>query len=282
MTVLEQHITHNIWRFDPFSLLLLLNHLGYEMDDISFSSHFTYSSQSRLVESIEFFSSTKKVTITLNMGLLGGQSVLPHYLFKQVDNHTIDEQHFEEFFGYFNDRLIRQFLFSIYSELDQSLNQSWEARKKAAIFTLKIEIISTLHWLFQLVFPELQVRVKKASLSRNVILSSPILGKTPLGYQAVFGKIKKLTVPGNLITLITDEQSFADMQPWPDEIRQRLQQLVFPVLENVGIDLEVWLIIRSQETALSLKKNSYLGYENLLSNQLQSQRIRIFSGYICN
>lgn len=278
MTLLESRIVQNIWRFDPISLLKLLAHLGYDIDEILFCSTFGACSQSRLLESIEFCHSPRKVVITLNLGLLGGQSVLPNYLFKQVHNNTIDAQRFAEFFGYFDDRLLRRFLLAIYPEFDETIFQNWESRKKSAVHTLRLDSIATLHWLTQLVFPELQVRVEKVTLQRQIDLGSPILGKSRLGYQTVFGKIKNLPVPGKQITLITDEDSFTKEQTWPHEIERRLQKLVFPVLQGVDLHLEIWLMIRTQGSYLGLKQNSYLGYENLLSDNLQFRRIRIFSG----
>ena len=282
MTPIEKRIVQNAWRFDPISLLMLLAYLGYGMDEILFCSHFNYCSQTRLVESVEFHDSPRKVLITLNIGLLGGQSVLPNYLFKQVDNGSVDAEQFAEFFGYFDDQLLRRFLFAIYSEFDQTFTQTWESRKTAALYTMKLDSISTLHWLSQLVFPELQVRVEKRVLKRNVILNSPILGKFYLNHQTVFGKRKEMLVPGKCITLITDEESFTNGQPWVHEINLRLQNLIFPLLRNVGVDLEIWLVIRTQGSALSLKQNSYLGYENIFSEKLQVRRIRIFSGYLCD
>ena len=79
MTSIEAKIVQFIWRFDPKSILILLTYLGYDLDEILFCSHFTYSSQSRLIEQIEFKKNPKKVIITLNLGLLGGQSLLPDY-----------------------------------------------------------------------------------------------------------------------------------------------------------------------------------------------------------
>lgn len=280
MTALEKKIVQNIWRFDPFSLLILLTYLGYGMNEILFRSHFSNSSQSRLIESIEFHDTPKKAIICLNLGLLGGQSVLPNYLFRQVDNESVEEELFADFFGYFDDRLLRRFLLAIYPELNQSLIQNWESEKRAALYTMKLDSITTLHWLMQLVFPELQVRVEKATLKRHVILKSPILGKFHLDHQTVFGKRKETPMPGKLITLIADEGDFTNGQPWPHEVNLRLQRLIFPLLRNVGVCLEIWLVIRSQVTALSLKQNSYLGYENIQSDKLQSRRIRIFSGYL--
>ncbi len=278
MSLLETRIVESSWRFDPINLLTLLAHIGYGMEDILFCSHFSTCSQSRLIQSVEFRGSPKKVLITLNLGLLGGQSLLPNYLFKSVDDNVIEDQRFSEFFGYFDDRLLRRYLLAIYPEHDQALDPSWEIRKKASLQTLKLNSIASLHWLSQLVFPELQIRAKKVTLHRHMDLGAPILGKTQLGYQAVLGKIKKIPVAGVRITLISDEDNFANNQPWPDEVERRLQELMFPILQGIDLDLELWLMIRNQSTSLSLKANSYLGYENIVGDADQIRQIRIFSG----
>ena len=281
MNALEARIVKTVWRFDPVSLLILLGHMGYRMDDMLFRSHFSNCSQSRLIEAIEFRRSPdKKVILTLNLGLLAAQSLLPSYFFKHVQANSIEEQRFADFFGYFDDRILRRFLLSIYPELDDSIEPDWESRKRIALQTLKLDSVVSLHWLLQQVFPELQVRVEKTRLQRSIDLGAPILGKSRLGYQTVLGKIKKMPVPGKRITLICDDDHYRKDRPWPHEIEARLQRLLFPVLQDLDLDIEIWLTIRSQGTALNLKQSSYLGYENLLSDQLQMRNIRIFSGHV--
>jgi predicted component of type VI protein secretion system len=278
MSLLETRIVENSWRFDPINLLILLAHMGYGMEDILFCSHFSNCSQSRLIESVEFRGSPKKVLIKLNLGLLGGQSALPNYFFKQVDDNTIDDQRFSEFFGYFDDRLLRRYLLAIYPEYDETIYPNWEFRKKAALQTLKLNSVTSLHWLSQLVFPELQIRVEKVTLQRNMDLGAPILGKALLGYQTVLGKIKKVPVAGLRITLISDEGEFTNKLPWAEEIERRLKKLMLPVLQGIDLDLEIWLMIRSQTSWLSLKANSYLGYENIVGDADKMRQIRVFSG----
>jgi len=282
VTRVETLIVENIWRFDPINLITLLNYIGYSMNDISFRSHYSNCSQSHLVQDIKFYNAPKGVVITLNMGLLGGQSALPSYFFDKINTESFEGDKFTGFFGYFDDRLLRRFLFAVYSELDQTFVQSWETRKRAELYTLKLDSIVTLQWLFQLVFPELQVRVDKAPLKRSLTLQSPILGKLTLGHQTVFGKKKELSVLGKCITLITDDEYFTNNNPWTHEINMRLESLLFPILYTVGLSLEIWLVIRSQGTSLSLKQNSYLGYENIHSDNLQVKRVRIFSGFLCS
>lgn len=281
MTALEKKITENIWRFEPISLLLLLNHLGYGMEQILFRSHFSLSSQARLIQAIEFRPEPhNKVVLTLNLGFLVGQSLLPNYMFKQVHDDTIGEQRFAEFFGYFDDRVLRRFLLAIYPECDDSLSPKWADRTSTALHTLRLDSVVTLHWLTQLVFPELQVKVEKVTLERRIDLGAPILGKSQLGYQTVLGKIKQMPVPGKRISLIAEEADFKVGLPWANEIDRRLQNLMFPILQAVGLDLEIWLTIRNQSTWLSLQENSYLGYESVFSETSQARAIRIFSGLI--
>jgi hypothetical protein len=197
-----------------------------------------------------------------------------------VANNTIDAQRFIEFFGYFDDRVLRRLIFAIYPEFDETIFQNWEDRKRTSLFTMRLDSIISLHWLMQLVFPDLQVRVEKTTLYRTIDLGAPIIGKSKLGYQAVLGKIKKLPVLGKRITLITDEDEFKKYEPWPVEIEKRLREIIFPILQPVDVYLEIWVVIRSQGNWLSLQENSYLGYENIVSNNLQFRKILIFSGHV--
>ena len=69
-------------------------------------------------------------------------------------------------------------------------------------------------------------------------------------------------------------------EPWPREIRQRLDDLAFPILRPVGIDLEIILIIRTQKRWAQVHRESYLGYDKIRGGELQYRRIRIFRGYL--
>ncbi|QFY41261.1 hypothetical protein F6R98_00400 [Candidatus Methylospira mobilis] len=279
MTIPEQRIAQDIRRFDPISLLQVLVYHGYSLDDILFISNDSTCSQSRLINSIKFRRNQKKAVITLNLGLLGGQSLLPSYFFKQVDYGKIEARKFAEFFGYFDDRLLRRFLFAVYPEFDAAhYERGREPPRNNEIFTLKLNNPFVLHWLLQLVCPELQVRVEKAVLERRVELGAIILGEARLGYESVFGKKLAQTVPGLRITLIADEENCNAGKPWPKEIDSRLQKLIFPLLRAVGIDLEIWLVIRTKVGWLRLAQGAHLGYENIRSDKPRFRRIRIFAG----
>lgn len=281
MNLIQDLITKNSYLFDPINLLLVLTNFGYDVDDILFRSHFNTSSQARLIVSVEFKCDPKKVIITLNIGLLGGQGLLPNYFYKEADKNFIENNRFSEFFSYFDDRLLRRFLLAIYPEFNQAIYPNWDSRKESTLKTLKLDNLTNLHWLVQLIFPELQVRVEKAILQRSINVGSLILGKIELGYQAVFGKIKKIAVLGRRITLISDEDR-CNNKSWPEEIDNRLHNLVLPILQGIDVDLEIWLVIRFQSGWLSLKDTSYLGYENIVSDKNQVRKIKIFSGHLNN
>jgi hypothetical protein len=216
--------------------------------------------------------------IELNLGLLGAQSVLPDYFFKQVDVGIIDARQFVAFFKYFDHLLLRNYILALYPELNEKDYKSWESRKHELLFTMRLDSTSSLHWLTQLVFPELLVRVEKSSFNRNIELGNPVLGKAKLGYHTVFGKNRTIPVTGKRITLITDEDNYINDRPWTEEINHRLEKLIFPVLRKVGLDLEIWLVNRAQGNWLSLNQGSYLGFDTIISDNLQFRRIRIFSG----
>lgn len=278
MTPLEQLIAKNVRRFDLICLVRALAHIGYSVDEIGLRSHFSLSSQASLIEAIEFRTEPRQAIVTLNLGLLGGQSPLPSYMFKLVHTEAVEPQRFVDFMGYFDDRLLRRYLFAVYPEMDRSLFPNWETHKGGELQSLKLDSLSVLHWLARLIFPELQARVEKTTLSHRIEVGAPVLGKTKLGRRAVFGKRLDLPVLGRRISLVSDEENDPAGRPWPQEIERRLESLLFPILRNVGVDLEVWLVIRVQRSWLRLETGSYLGYEGIRGGKAQHRRVRVFSG----
>jgi hypothetical protein len=68
--------------------------------------------------------------------------------------------------------------------------------------------------------------------------------------------------------------------PWPKEIKNRLEDLIFPILQPTGIDLEISLILKSQKRWVRLHAETYLGYDRIRSVEDTYRRIRIFRGHI--
>lgn len=278
---LEIKIKKRIHEFDPISLVRILEYMGYSQEDIRFKSNFSSASQKALIEDIEYYKSPEKqVIIIFNFGLLSAQSLLPSYFFKQVDSNNIDPQAFIDFIGFFDHHLIRNYLLNLYPEINKSLISDWEQTKSRYLRMLDFKSCSTLHFLFQLVFPELEVNAEKRILKRLLETTFPRLGSSRLGDDAVFGKEITIPVPGVCVTLTAEDELTYTGQPWAKETGLRLDSLVFPLLRQVGIDIEIILVIRSQKSWAKLHEGSYLGYDKIRGGDLQYRRIKIFRGHL--
>ena len=279
MTEIKSKIAAKIHEFDLICLLQLLQQIGYQPENIQFKSHFSACSQPGLIHGIEFKDNSEpRVVISLNLGLLSAQSPLPSYFFKKLDSGYVDIRAFAEFIGFFDHYLIKNYLAHIYPETNRAFFPDWEMTKLRFIQLLDLKSCSTLHWIFQLVFPELGIKARKARIGRKLSTSHLKLGKTVIGKKAIFGSKTNIPVSGRTVTLVAENESTGSGEPWLREIRKRLNELIFPILCTVGLDLEVLLVILSQKTHARLQTDSYLGYDRIRGGRRQYRRIRIFSG----
>ena len=276
---IEKKIYPKRHEFDLISLVRLLAYYGFQQEEILFKSHMSLCSQSCLIQDIEFqYKPERRVYITLNIGLLSAQTTLPSYFQKNIEAQDIDNQNFSDFIGYFDHFLIHNYLYNIYPEKNSYYFKNWEGTKRDYLRIMDLKSIITLFWIFQLVFPELQIHVKKVVMNRNLKASALIIGKTILGSDAVFGKKTSVSVYGRHITLFSDEESTGAGTPWPKEIKNRLEEQIFPVLRSSEIDLEITLVIRAQKRWIKLHAESYLGYDKIKGGEAQYRRIIIFRG----
>lgn len=278
---LERKISKKIHEFDLISLLKLLIYHGFLLEEIHFRSHMSTCSQSGLIQGIEFlYRPERQVVITFNMGLLSAQSALPSYFQKNVDAKDIDSITFTHFIGYFDHFLIRNYIFNIYPEKNIKYFSDWEITKRQYLQLMDLKSASTLFWVFQLVFPELKIQVKKMVMQRGLKASALIMGKTILGSDAVFGKKTEANVYGMQITLFSDDEFTDNGIPWPKEIKSRLNDQIFPMLRSAEADVDIILVIRSQKRWMKLESESYLGYDKMKGGKAQARRIRIFRGQL--
>ncbi|MEW5802328.1 MAG: type VI secretion system baseplate subunit TssG [bacterium] len=275
----EAKIAGRIHEFDPVSLLHLLEFLGYRAEEIVFRSHVSLSSQPSLIQGIEFQTEPiRQVIISMNLGLSSAQSPLPSYFSKYMDSGMIDASAFIDFIEYFDHCLILDYLSNLYPEINTRLFSNWELTKRRYLLMLDFKSCATLHWLFQLVFPELGVKVEKVMLQRVLQISSVRLGVTVLGSDAVLGREKGVAVHGRQITLVSEGEFTDSGEPWPREIEKRLDDTLFPLLRMMSIDLEIVLVIRAQKRWARLHAESYLGYDKIQGGQANYRQIRIFRG----
>lgn len=281
MKSLKARISKEIHQFDIVSLLYILHEMGYRQEQIFFVSQYDLSSQPSLLRKIEFRDKPQpRVVVFVNIGLLSVQTPLPSYFFHKLDQGFMDVEAFGQFLAFFDQRLLREFILAIYPEINPDVFPDWELAKKRFVGMLNLRSSATLHWLFTTVFPELSVQVEKGILSRSVTTRDIVLGKSLLDGNSIFGNKVSTPVHGLIVVLTSNEERTCTGVPWPREISERMEQMIFPLLKSVGIDLEVFLIIRSQKSWAKLNTESYLGYDRIKGGRAQQRRIPIFSGYL--
>jgi len=216
----------------------------------------------------------------VNLGLLSVQTPLPSYFLKRVDQGLVDTEALVDFVAFFDQNLLRLFVLSVYPEINPDVFPDWELAKKQFCGMLNLRSCTTLHWLFHLVFPELGVQVDKATLGRTLETEDVVLGRSTLGGDSVFGKRTAIKVRGARIVLSSEEERTVMGVPWPREIRERMESMIFPLLRSVGIDLEVFLVIRSHTSWVRLQADTYLGYDRIKGGTAQHRRVPIYRGYL--
>lgn len=278
INTIQARIAENIKRFDVCSLLELLHEIGYQTDDIYFESNSDYSSRSSLCEGIVFSERSPKVKLSLNLGLLSGNSPLPNFFKKKMDSGSIDPVLFTRYLNFFDHHLIKNLLAMSMPDLNDIFFSSWPATKEYYLKLLDLSSTSTLSHLFQVCFPELKVRVLKAPKVSKKNSSSVVLGKTRLGIESFLGKKIVETIPSFKIMLIGDETNTDLMVPWPHEIKIRLKKMIFSILRRTHIHFRLIYILNELSEPARLHKSTQLGF-CMLGKSQEPLRMLLFTGY---
>ncbi len=260
------------------ALLALLAWLGRAPEEILFESSIGDVSQPALLQSVAF--ERAQVTVTLNMGLLGTQSVLPSYFKRILEDADVDDESFTDFLRFFDHRLLEGWLHSLAPERDRKIFRDFERTKASYVRLLGLRSTSTMHWLVALAYPELGVRVEPSTMKRTVKLEGARLGHCELGGGAVLGGRARAPVPGFLVTLYADEEHTELGRPWAEEVKRRLDALVFPAVREAALELKVVLVIRSEKVWARLGPGSYLGFDRVKGGVRRNREIQVFNGRV--
>lgn len=283
MADFEVKLRKRIRDCDPISLMRLLFHQGYGREQIFFCSHPDICSREALFEEIRFLKRPyAHVLISVNMGLLSAQSPLPSYFFKRMESDVIDTAAFVQFIQFFDHFLLLNFFRSVYPETDTRIYRDYEKEQRITLQMLALRSPVTLHWIMAAVFPELLVRVEKASLKHNANLKIRpfVLGETRFGRNAVLGGRMRQAARGLKVELCTDSESASCGSPWMQVIEKRLRETVFPVLGAVGVELEIVLVLSGQRNRVVLRSGASLGYDVLKGGEAGHRYLPVFSGTI--
>lgn len=275
----EARIAAGATRFELVALVDLLLEMGYGIDDLFFESYPATVSQESLVHGVEFRTEpSRQVVVTLNMGLLGAQSPLPSYFQKVMDSGSIDEEAFITFVRFFEHSVLRSFVLGLYPERSPAFFKDWEETQRCYLKLIGPASIGTLHWLFQIIFPELGVEVERAALRRDLAADPLRLGGAVLGGGGTLGGRASVPVAGFAVRLTSDEETTSRSRPWAEEVHRRLRAVIFPVLEDGDLDLDIVLVIRGQRAFARLQSGGYLGFDRIRGGEERHRVVKIFRG----
>lgn len=270
----REKITSNLRYFDLYALIELLQYYGYDHSSIRIEGHMGFESQPGLIKSIRFEPTDHRVTLGLYMGLGSANGYLPSYFFNMVDNDTFDESHFQDLIGFFDQRLLKMWLNALMPQSFIKVSRSHWIRTMASFTSL-----AHLQHLFELIFPELQVRCERLEIDHAVASKPCVLGTSKIGLEMILGDQFRIIGYAHRITLIADHEEVGPDQPWHICAKDRLQRHVFPLISNLDLFIEVILLIRGSKQWLSLDQGKMtLGFERFKGQEDHLKRIGLHYG----
>lgn len=259
-------VVENAWRYELGPLLAALELVGVPFSRVYFDGRpaparnpQTPLSQPRLAPEgrsvlsarVRIAGAEPSVVVHLPGGLLGPLSPLPSY--------------FQRLLG---EEVLAESLGALLHVLDDSLfrararhadRRRWLFPQSGLDPLLGEALVNTsplyVDWLFRQVFPELRVEVRRSELARPVQLDRVLLGRVALGQCALDGHTR-LAGQGLDVILTTSEDrgsgsrrgSAGPGETMAEEVRARLQQLVFPQFQRHPLALRVVLRVLASET----------------------------------
>lgn len=264
--------------FSLAALLATLSTLGYQESQIELRSNTTTLHQPALIASIEFQDSLR-VVVTLNYGLLATQSPLPGYVLEYIEKQS--QTTLVDFLQFIAHHLLRQFAAGQRSLLPTS---SHSRTASSVLCLLGRKSTSTLHWLFEQVFPDLEVHVASGQQCISIKSFGVQLGFSCFGDGSSFGSQSSVKIPRVAVTLLAEEPLGPLGRHWYFEARHRLQQWVLPRLVDQQLYLSVILQVRHCTGWLCIGGQRQLGVEPIRDTTRQVaaavRRIPLFEGEV--
>jgi hypothetical protein len=284
LTPLEERISARAREFDLGPLMRLLASIGYEREHILFESNPDPVSSPSLVEAVTFTpptadspSAERRVLVTLNLGLLGSNSLLPSY-FLEIAEQSPEPESFFNFIRFFDHRLLDAFLRAVYPERERAVVGDWETVKEYYFGMLGVGSVSTLQWLFQLHYPELRVRVSRDAFRNTTASHALRTGISHLDGTAVLGRVYESDASGFLVEIHSEEQEDSKGDAWAHEVHRRFTEDLLPLLAPWRLHLVVVLIVKPHASWATISREGYLGYERLRGSAEQGHKMVVFQG----
>lgn len=229
-------------RFELKPLLDLLRHKNYHRDQILFRSS-SNGTSSALVEDVTFEPGTPTIVhVTLNVGLLSDNSLLPSYFF-DVARQTYDPERFHDFLRFFDHSLLRAFVDGLFPEDGDRVFDDWGDAKNSFLRMLGLGSPSTMQWLMQLYFPEFKIHISRQSFFVESTAYAFRPGDSPLDGSGVLGSVYRTEASGLVVDLIIDEEKDSRNRGWAGIVRARLRRPVLPILAPFRLRMAIRLVV---------------------------------------
>lgn len=298
--ILKSRIARNAAFFDLKALVDLLVHIGISPENIIFRGYMGNETQPCLIKSIRYQGGEREVCawpvtpnyrgknvyqggeqeaiLTLYFGLAGASSPLPSYFFQMAQKDIIDEDHFAQLLQFLDQVLIRAWVMALYPECFRAKIGPYDDRGLWLRKIHRLGTVASLHWLFQVIVPELQIRSGRSEFVEKNSVSQAQLGKSALGYQMILGHFFSLMTFVHNFTYIADSEFYNHQTPWHLVLQERLLGSILPLIAPLNLNIEVWLVIRESSNWLKLENSAYLGYERMRGEENKFKTILIYSG----
>ncbi|MBM7118732.1 type VI secretion system baseplate subunit TssG [Archangium primigenium] len=278
LTPTEARIVARAREFDLGPLLRLLDAEGYPSESILFESNPESVSAASLVEAVTFHAVPhRRVVVTLNLGLLGANALVPSY-FLEVAEQSHNPDAFFDFIRFFDHRLLEEFVRALHPERDSARFGDWERTKGFYFRMTGVGSVATLQWLFQLYFPELRAWVTPQAFRHTTSGHGLRTGLAPLDGSAALGNTYTTEAAGFRVELHADSESDARGEDWPWVVERRLAAHLWPLLSPLRLRLEVGLSVAAHAQWARLTQRTFLGYERLQGETRPGHRLVIFHG----
>lgn len=273
----QARIERRAREFELGALLRLLGEEGYGHEDILLESNAESQAAAGVVEAVRFQENPRRVSVLVNMGLLGDQSLLPSY-FQEIVERARDPQPFFDFIRFFDHALLENHARAVAPEEDERMYTDWSATKRSYFQMLGPGSVSTLAWLFQLYFPELRSSVSRHAFQSASARHALRAGHSRLDGTAVVGRVYDATTPGFSVDLCAEYEADGVGVAWPHVVRERLSRHLLPLLAPARVPLTVNLVVLSHASWARLSRTGFLGYERLAGDATAPHRILLFQG----
>lgn len=278
-SALEQRIAARIHAFDVPALFDVLSLAGYQRSEIEFRSHNSNLHQTGLLHSIQFIRAPfRRVLIEVNLGLLSLQTPLPSFFLQRIEGQATDMM--LDFISCFDHLLLEPCFRGLYPEREEATLPGWDRTARDRLRLLRLACPSSLHWLFQKVYPEAELTVRRTAQTQRIATSGMRIGTAALGDGTAIGGFASIPVGGMEVRLCFDDSFSGTGIPWALEADRRFDKQIVPLIGETDLTLTLWLRFRDQTSFARLRDDSYLGYDPLQGGPEHPLDVLLFSGNV--